>query len=418
MNLALGHVTRQSQSFVLHQSMKLLRLSAAELTELLAETAQVNPHLVLHRPRRRFLMGVGSTDILEQTAAAEAESLVAHVQSELSGLLSRGGMLARVITCLMEELEPSGWIPADLGVIAHRLGIEEKLVEATLKLVQARVSPTGLFARDLRECLRLQLAEQGEVSATMDAILAHLPLLEKAGTEALARAVDLPPDEVSMCLSRIRQLNPKPGAGFGDDPAMTRAPDARVTWEGEAWKVRYNRETEPSVEIAPIAGAGVNAALSEALKQARGLKWALELRRSATRQVIGALVSRQTAYLRHGPGALRPLIMAELASETGFHTSTVSRVLNGYLLETPQGVVEAKVLCPGSVSRLGGAHSKAQVVARIRALIAAEDPEAPLSDVSLAGMLKAGGIAVSRRVAANYRHQCGFPRAALRRKTR
>lgn len=417
MNLALGHVSRQTQRFILHQSMTLLRLTATELTELLTETAQVNPHLVVRPPRRRFVMGVGSTDILEQTAAAGVNSLFAHVQAELAGLLARGGMLARVITCLMEGLDHSGWILADLGAIARRLGIEESLVEATLKLVQARVSPTGLFARDLRECLRLQLVEQGDVSATMDTVLAHLPRLESGGPEALALATDLTPESVRACLSDLRQLNPKPGADFGNDPVMTRAPDARVTWEGGAWKVRYNRETEPSVEIAHILQSGDNTALSDALREARRLKWALDLRRSATRQVVEALISRQAGYLERGSAALRPVTMADLAEVTGFHASTVSRVLNGYLVETPQGMVEARMLCPGSVSRKDRSFCKAQVAAHIHALIAAEDPKAPLTDVGLARRLEADGIAVSRRVAANYRQDCGFPRAALRRQS-
>lgn len=416
MNLVLGHVTRQTQSFLLQQSMTLLKLSAAELTELLAETAQQNPHLVLRRPRRRFLMGVGSTEILEQTAAAGAGSLFGHVATDLSDLLSRDDKLAQVVTCLMEDLDPSGWVSTDPGAIAQRLGVEEKLVLATLRLVQSRVSPTGLFARDLRECLRLQLAERGAISEAMETVLAHLDLLQDGGAASLAGHTGLTPEAVAECLAEIRTLDPKPGARFSHDPALTREPDARVTKAHGRWQVRFNRETEPSVEIAHIPRTAGNPDLSEALKQARGLKYALELRRSATRQVIGALVRRQTGYLERGARALRPLSMAELAGMTGFHASTVSRVMNGYLIETPQGVVEARTLCPGSVSRLGGDHCKAQVMARIRAMVADENPAEPLSDVCLARRLQALGIAVSRRVAANYRHECGISRAALRRK--
>lgn len=412
MSLALGHATRHTQSFVLHQSMTLLRLTTAEMTEVLVKAAEVNPHLVLRRPRRRFLVGFGSTDALEATAAEGAPSLIAHVERDLADLLGRGGMLARVITCLMEELEPSGWISVDLRAIARRLQIRETLVEATLKLVQERVTPAGLFARDLRECLRLQLVERGEISPQMDAILAHLDLLQEGGPDLLAARTGLDPEVVRAFVADLRTLDPKPGARFDFDPALTREPDARVTREGGAWTVRFNRDTEPSVKVAAMPSAGPD--LAAALKQARGLKYALDLRRSATRQVIEALVSRQAGYLEHGTTALRPLTMAELAEATGFHASTVSRVLNGYLIETPQGVIAAKDLCPGSVSRLG-AHSKAQVMARIRALVAAEDPSEPLSDVCLAQRLRAEGIAISRRVAANYRQECGIPRAALRR---
>lgn len=415
MTLALEHGTRQTQSFVLHRSMTLLRLTTAEVTELLLETAELNPHLLVRRPRRRFLLGVGSTEMLEATAAEGAKSLIAHVQTELADLLSRGGLVARLVMRLLEELEPSGWIRAGLGGIARDLGIRETLVEATLKLVQERVTPTGLFARDLRECLRLQLQDRGAVPARMDAVLAHLDLLQCKGVIGLAKETGLDPDTVQECLAEIRTLDPKPGARFAVDPAVTREPDARVTRESGTWNVRFNRETEPSVEIANIPQSGGNRDLSQALAQARGLKFALELRRSATLQVIEALVARQTGYLEQGDAALRPLTQAEIGEATGFHTSTVSRVLNGYLVETPQGVIAAKTLCPGSVSRLGGAHCKRQVIARIRVMVADENAAEPLSDVDLARRLRAEGIGISRRVAAKYRLESGFLRAALRR---
>lgn len=417
MTPALGHVTRQTQTFVLHQSMALLRLTAAEVTELLTQVAEVNPHLLVRRPRRRFLVGLGASDALEATLAEGSGSLIAHVQAELSDLLSRGGPMERILTRLMEDLEPSGWIKTDLGRIARDLGIREALVEATLKLVQERVSPTGLFARDLRECLHLQLSERGEVSPEMEAVLAHLDLLQTGGADALAERTGLTAERVRACLAQIRTLDPKPGARFDVDPALTREPDARVTREGGAWKVRFNRDTEPTVEIAAIPRAGDNPDLAEALKQARSLQFALNLRQSATRQVIEALIARQTGFLDSGDAALRPLTQAELAEATGFHTSTVSRVMNGYLIETPQGVIPARTLCPGSVSRLGGTHSRAQVQARIRAFVQAEDPASPLSDGDLVQRLRHEGIAVSRRVAAKYRQDSGIARAALRRKS-
>jgi len=417
MTLALEQLTRQAQVFVLHQSMSLLRLSSAEVTEFLVRTAEVNPHLLVRRPRRRFLVGFGAGDALEATVPERAGSLIGHVQAELSDLLSRGGLMERIVIRLVEDLEPSGRLGADWRAIAGELGIGEKLVEATLKLVQQRVSPSGLFARDLRECLYLQLQERGSLTEQMGVVLDHLGLLQDGGAERLAQRTGLDIGTVSACLAEIRTLDPKPGARFDADHALTREPDARVSRTGGTWKVRFSRDTEPSVEIAHAPQAGGSPGLSEALKQARGLKYALDMRRSATRRVIGALIARQTGYLEHGDAALHPLTQAELAAVTGFHTSTVSRVLNGYLIETPQGVIAARRLCPGAVSRLGGAHSRGQVTARIRAMVAGEDPAAPLSDVCLASRLQEDGIAVSRRVVAKYRQESGIRRAALRRKT-
>ncbi len=416
MNFALEVSARPSQAVVMQQSMTLLRLTAEEMTELLTRTAETNPYLVVRHPRRRSIRGVGTTEALEAMAPQATNSLTAHVQFELADLLSRGGVLARVITGLMEELDPSGWIGADLGEIARRLGTRETLVEATLLLVQQRIAPTGLFARNLRECLRLQLAERGPLSDRMETVLAHLDLLETGGPEALARRSGLDLADVRACLSDLRSLDPKPGAGFDHDATLTREPDARVTLDDGVWTVHFLHAAEPCAEIARFPRCAKSPALCEALRQARLLKHALELRRSATRQVVEALVARQTGYLAQGIDALRPLTMSELAEATGFHTSTVSRVLNGYLLETPQGVVAAKTLCPKSVSRIDRGYCREQVMARIRTLVAGEDPARPLSDVRLARQLVAEGICISRRVVTNYRRACGICPVALRRK--
>lgn len=415
MNLAQGLAARQAQSMVLQQSMTLLRLSASEMTEVLAEAAQTNPYLLVRRPKRRFLVGFTSTDVLEATSADRATSLVAHAGQELAGLIAHGGPLAGLVVSFMEELDPSGWMRGDLAKIGRRLGIDETLVDTALKLVQRRISPTGLFARDLRECLRLQLEEQGPIDSDMEAVLHHLPILESAGPARLAEQAGLDPETVRHCLAQLRQLDPKPGARFDSDPALTREPDARVTHDNGCWTVRFNRETEPSVDIAKIPKSGGNPALAEARDQARRLKWALDLRHSATRRVIHDLVSRQRRFLDSGIADLRPLTMRDLANSTGFHTSTVSRVLNGFLIETPHGMFEARTLCPGSASKLGGTHSKAQVMARLRALIGSENPADPLSDVRLTAMLALDGVAISRRVAAKYRRESGFPNAAVRR---
>ena len=122
MTPGIGLVTAQRQSFVLQHSMTLLRMSTAELTDFLQETAARNPLLRVARPRRLFI-GNAATDVLEAVAEAEASSLYAHVSGELSGLLSKGGLLARAVTALMEELEPSGWFGGDLAQIAQRIGI-------------------------------------------------------------------------------------------------------------------------------------------------------------------------------------------------------------------------------------------------------------------------------------------------------
>ena len=417
MSMSLGLVTTQKQAFVLHQSMALLRMSSQELTDFLLETAEVNPLLLVTRPRRRLRVRNSTTDALEAMAEEASASLFTHVTAELRGLLARGGLLARIVEALIEELEPSGWLGAPLSGIAGRFGIAEAHVASVLTLVQKRVEPAGLFARSLQECLRLQLEEQGEVGPDMLAVLAHLDLLERGNAGDIAKRTGVSHDHVLDCLAALRRLDPKPGARFAPpSAALMREPDAQVVRGPHGWEVRFQAASEPTVGIGALPRGLRSDEVAQALKQARALKQALDLRLSAMRKVVAELVVRQQAYFDHGAVALHPLAMADLARATGFHASTVGRVLNGYLIEGPHGVIGARDLCSGAASRGSGAHSRTQVMALLRGLLDSEDPAAPLSDARLVALLLAEGVTLSRRMAAKYRQLLGYAPAALRRR--
>uniref|UniRef100_UPI002B26D6AC RNA polymerase factor sigma-54 n=1 Tax=Leisingera sp. TaxID=1879318 RepID=UPI002B26D6AC len=401
----------QAQVFKLGQVVGVLQMSSGDLEEHLAETAQENPMLIL-RPR----LGTGSsaTDVLEMTSVEEASSLYDHVFRELAGLMAQGGMLEKLVTLLIEELEPSGWLGCPLDEIAGALGITGEVAERALRLIQKRIEPTGLFARNLEECLRLQLEDQEAMTGSMCLVLDHLGVLESGGTGELVKKTGLDETEVAHCLAMIRGLNPKPGSAFVFDPTLLREPDVTVTSAGDGWEIEFRSALQPDVTISPVPRGAQNPAMQEALAKARALKQALELRRSALKQVVGVLVQRQDAFFRTGPEALHPMTMSEISRETGFHLSTVSRVLNGLLIEGPNGIIAARALCAGACSIQNG-HSKPKVQARIRSLLAAEDPRKPFSDRQLTVMLEAEGIGVSRRVVAKYRQENGLAPAAKRR---
>ncbi|WP_283647100.1 RNA polymerase factor sigma-54 [Marinovum algicola] len=400
---------RQSQVFRLGQVVRLLQMSAAELDAHLAEAARDNPMLVL-RPRP---LAPGATDVLEMAAVAEANSLYDHVFRELAGLIGQGGLMARVITALIAELEPSGWLGRGVDEIAEGLGLGQDLIAAALRLVQKRVEPAGLFARDLQECLRLQLEERDRMSAAMRLVLSHLPVLETGGPAGLVAATGLAAETVQACLAELRQLDPKPGSGFSSDPTLMREPDVRLTPAGDGWEIEFLSSLQEDVAISGVP-RGTGAETRAALARARALKQALEIRRSALRQVVGEIVARQGAFFRDGPAALAPMTMSEIAAETGFHLSTVSRVLNGLLIEGPNGITAARTLFGGAASA-AATQSKPAVQARLRALLAGENPRQPLSDRRLTALLEGEGIAISRRVVANYRQEIGVPAAAKRR---
>ncbi|MGB0659796.1 MAG: RNA polymerase factor sigma-54 [Mangrovicoccus sp.] len=401
---------RQTQVFRLGQVVSLLKLSAVELEEYLSVAMQENPMLI-RKPRPAT--SLSTTDIVEMTAVAAERGLYDHAFQMLAGLISQGGMMERVITALIAELDPSGWLGRDPAAIARDLGVSEELLETALRVVQKRSEPPGLFARDLEECLRLQLIDLGKLDPATDQVLAHLSLLASGGITALKTATDLGEDELRAAIAQIRQLNPKPGAAFAPaDPSLTRAPDVRIAQSRAGWEIEFLSDTN-DIDIAALPRGPKTSDTSEAIAQARALKRALEVRQSALRQVVGAVVKRQGAFFQMGAEALEPMSMSDIAEETAFSLSTVSRVLNGLLIEGPAGIIPARRLFARTASGQTS-HCKPKVQARIRAVLSKEDPKKPISDRQLTAILQGEGIAVSRRVVSNYRQEIGFEAAGRR----
>lgn len=404
--------TKQGQVFRLGQVVSVLQMSAGELDAHLEDAARDNPMLIL---RRRPMTTSGATDVLEMAAVAEAGSLYDHVSRALAGLLAEGGMMERVITALMEELEPSGWLGRATDEIAKSLGLPTRLVDAALQVVQKRVEPAGLFARNLEDCLRLQLEDRNALTDDMARVLSTLSILETKGMAGLVAATGLDEEQVQDCLGRIRCLDPKPGSAFSNDPTLVREPDVRITPQGDGWDIDFLSAMQRDIQIVKLPRHGQTAETREALAKARALKQALEMRQSALRQVVRVLVDRQGAFFRLGAAAMEPLTMSDIAQATGFHLSTVSRVLNGLLIEGPNGIVAGRTLFGGTASSQTQV-SKPYVQAKIRALLAKEDPKRPLSDRRVTALLQADGIAVSRRVVSSYRQEIGISPAAKRRR--
>lgn len=409
MSTKLNLKARQAQSFRMGQVVNLMQMNVDEMEAHLSDAARDNPMFIF---RRRGANG-GVTDILETTAAEACHSLYAHVYSELAGLIAQGGLMETVITALIEELEPSGWLGAGPEKIAGDLGLSTALVETALKVVQKRVEPAGLFARNLEECLRLQLEDRDAVTPEIHLVLSNLDCLGQGGIPAIMQQTGLDEMRVRQCLDLLRTLDPKPASAFGFDHALQREPDVRVTLADDGRRIEYLSCGRNDVEVASLP-RGNSPEAREALAQARALKQAYDLRHSALQLVVEALVDRQTVFFRNGYASLTPLTMRDIALATGFHLSTVSRVLNGLLIEGPNGIVAARTLFSGTASSQT-VHSKAGVQALIKSLLAAEDPANPLTDRGLVVALKRQGVIVSRRVVSNYRQEIGVLSAPKRR---
>jgi RNA polymerase sigma-54 factor len=407
--ISVQQTQRMELNLGLATSIRILRADAAGLSRYLEEQAAENPQIILSRPqvnewlpRWRSAFG-GEGERPEQAAAAP--SLVSHVLGMIEAL-RLGPAEARIAEALAEALEPSGWLGRSLAAIAAQLGVTVPAVEAVLLRLQARAEPTGLFARNLAECLRLQAEEAGELDALMVAVLDRLDLLAKGEVERIAREAGADVAEVRACIGRLRSYDPKPGAGFEAFSAPVREPDLIAEKGASGWIVSLNRSALPSVTVAEGRGKG--------RAEARALIRMIEGRNATLLSVAQEVLARQAPALEAGTGALVPMTMADVADVLGLHESTISRVVAGTAVDTPRGTWWLRSLFT-KAAREGGPAAGA-LRDRLARLVAGEDPDAPLSDEALATALAEGGAPVARRTVAKYRAMLNLPPAHRRRR--
>jgi RNA polymerase sigma-54 factor len=389
-------------------SMKILRSDAEGLSRYLDEQAAENPSLIVSRPvavdwtpRWRSAFGI---DGPQPETAATAPSLTSHVMTLVDRLRFQGRSL-QIAEALVEALEPSGWLGRSLQLIAQQVGASMIEVEVVLAQLQAEAEPTGLFARSLSECLRLQAAEQGDLNSAMVAVLARLDLVGRGEIDRLAREAALDVDVVRARIRTLRGYDPKPGTRFQPLSAPVREPDLIAELGPQGWTLALNRSSLPALSLAE--GKGKDRAAARDLIR-------LVENRNATLLTVGQeILSRQEAALNEGSGALVPMRMAEVAAAVGLHESTVSRVVAGAAVDTPQGIWWLRALFTGVVRE--GGPAAAALRDRLARLVAAEDSSAPLSDEDLAKALAAGGAPIARRTVAKYRAALKLPPAHRRR---
>jgi RNA polymerase sigma-54 factor len=397
----------------LQASIRVLKADAAGLTQYLAEQAAENPALQLAPPpkgdwlpRWDAMFRTGAAAGMVEAEAA-APSLMAHVEAAIAsmGLSRREG---RIALLLAEGLEPSGWLGANLSAVAAEAGCSLAEVDAVLARVQ-RMEPAGLFARSLAECLRLQALAEGDVDEVLLAVIGRLDLVAQNDVARLARSIGVPEPRIRQAIDAIRQMDPKPGAGFDTLAAPVREPDLITRKGDEGWTVELNRSSLPTVSVSAGRGAGQGAA--------RAVLRLVEARNATLLRVGQEILRRQEAALERGAVALVPMTMDDVASAVGLHESTVSRVVAGTSVDTPRGTIWLRQLFS---ARMGGEDapglSAAGVRARLGALVAREDKARPLSDAALADLLSAEGAEIARRTVAKYREALGIGAAHRRRR--
>jgi RNA polymerase sigma-54 factor len=401
---------RLALSNALSASLRVLKADAAGLTRFLEEFAADNPNLVLTPPERsptdwlpRWTSAFSPQSV--ETAADAAPSLIAHVMADIDRRITKDAH-RKIALHFVEALEPSGWLGRPLAAIARDAGCSPAEAEQVLARLQ-QTEPCGLFAQSLADCLRLQAVEAGVFDRPMAMMLDHLDLLASGDLATLAGMAKVTEADIKARLRIIRGFNPKPGAAFEQGAAPLREPDLIARKVDGAWQVALNRSALPSLDLAGDRRAKGRAA-------ARGLIAMINERNNTLLLVGQEVLWRQIAALDAGLRAIVPMRMADVAAATGLHESTVSRVVAGTAVDTPQGTWWLRHLFSRD---MGDGISSVALRDRLAALIAQEDPARPMSDDALATALSDGGAQVARRTVAKYRSLLRIPAAHARRAT-
>lgn len=317
------------------------------------------------------------------------------------------------LTCNAEDILQS------LGEDDSEVGLEE--VEATIRLVQA-MEPTGVAARDLKECLLLQLAqlppETPWLNEARELVDKYLDALGARDFNQLTRRMKLDRQDLQKVVELIQSLNPRPGNSVQESKTEYVIPDVYVRKKNGVWKVELNNEATPQLRINSSYASMIrradnssdNNSLKAHLQEARWFIKSLQSRSETLLRVATAIVERQRAFLEYGEEAMKPLVLHDIAETLGMHESTISRVTTRKYMHTPRGIFELKYFFSSHVStNYGGACSSTAIRALIKKLISAETPDKPLSDSKIAALLGEQGINVARRTVAKYREAMAIP---------
>ncbi len=328
---------------------------------------------------------------------------------------------------LIDLVDEAGYLAGDLDAAADKLGASTAEMEAVLRILQT-FDPPGVFARNLAECLAIQLRELDRFDPAMQALVARLDLLARREFATLKKICGVGDEDLADMIAEIRRLNPKPGLAFGSAPVQPIVPDVFVRPAPDgAWLVELNSDTLPKVLVnqryysevsAGTRQASEKSYLAECLQSATWLVRALDQRARTILKVSNEIVRQQDAFFAHGVEQLRPLNLKTVAEAIGMHESTVSRVTANKYMATNRGIFELKYFFTSAIaaSHGGEAHSAEAVRHRIRQLIDAENAADVLSDDTIVEKLREAGIDIARRTVAKYREAMRIPSSVQRRR--
>ncbi len=448
----------QKLSPQLIQSLKLLQLSTLELEQYMKQeidtnplleerqTVEVSPEQALHETRTETGVQFDEQEwrrVIAETSDVGGRGFRADTSREFVDLPQPAevGLQEHLLnqlnftdisddnTDIAEEIVGSinedGYLTSTIEEIAETTENSLEDVERILAVIQS-FDPSGVGARDLEECLSIQLREKElENTILMALVEEHLDDLQHHRYTVIAKALDIYESEVQAAVKELSRLNPKPAAGRFGAAARTIIPDMIVDKIDDRFTVLYNDSSTPRLRISNLykdilakdseASDETRQYIVEKLNGARWLLRAIQQRRSTMLKVMEYIVKVQYEFLEHGVLRLKPMILQEVADAIGMHVSTISRVTNGKYVQTPQGMFELKFFFGGRIENRGGMDASNKAIKKqIERLIKEEDSSKPLSDQKIVDILHKEGYEIARRTVAKYRDQMSIQPARFR----
>ncbi len=355
---------------------------------------------------------------IENTLTTKS-SLADHLMWQLT-LQSSDDKTRGIGAAIVGNIDEDGYLVASLDEIAALGNWDLADVEQALAFVQG-FDPIGVGARDLQECLLLQLRAIGLAGTPVETLIReHLRLLQNHKIPELAKLMGLEPEEIKHHIEVVRHLDPKPGSRYSPTDAQYVIPDVYVIKTDDGYRAVLNEDGLPQLRISPVyrrllekGGASSDETRAYVKDKFRSALWLLksvDQRQKTIVKVATSLIAFQREFLDHGIEHLRPLVLRDVANDIGMHESTVSRVVNNKYMHTPQGVYELKYFFHSGInSSFGENVSSVTIKQRIKKIIEGEDVRRPLSDSKVMNILQKEGLVLARRTIAKYREELKIP---------
>ena len=361
-----------------------------------------------------------------ENIVTKSATLQEHLMAQ-AGELDFDETEKRIATLLVGNIDEKGYLGASLDELCAQEHLDKEKTEDILDTIQ-RFDPPGVGARDLKECLLIQLRADKLRNGVVEVIVAnHLHELETRNYAAIAKTLKIPLEKVIENVAIIAELEPVPGRRFGGESTQYIIPDVYVFKLGNEWVVSLNEEGLPQLKLSPFykemlstkeaKGSDKNY-LQEKVKSAQWLIKSIQQRQRTIFRCTECIVARQKDFFDHGVEHLKPMILKDIAEDIEMHESTISRVTSNKYVHTPRGIFELKYFFNSSVARSDGGDSVASesVKRMISDIVKGEDVRHPLSDQTIVEMLEKKGIQLARRTVAKYREQLNILPSSKRKK--